>query len=69
MGKNMARNVIVHLANHADLHALTDRVSEFHVNVIERKLHQSDLTTEQKIAVVNKILDDLKSREVNGIIK
>ena len=69
MRKNIVRNVIVHIADNADIHALADRVSEFHVDIIERKLNQSDLTTEQKIAVIDKILDNLKSREINGIIK
>ncbi len=69
MRKNIIRNVIVHVAGNADIHALADKVSEFHADIIERKLNQSDLTTEQKVAVIDKILDALKSREVNGIIK
>lgn len=69
MRKNTIQNVIVHIADNADIHALADRVNEFHLDIIERKLNQSDLSTEQKIAVIDKILDDLKSREINGIIK
>ena len=69
MRKNIVRNVIVHIADNTDIHTLADRVSEFHADIIERKLNQSDLTTEQKIAVIDKILDNLKSREDNGIIK
>ena len=68
MQQNIVQNVAVHITG-SNLCALADRVSEFHAEVIERKLNQSDLTTEQKIAVINKILDDLKSREVDGIIK
>lgn len=69
MRKNSIRNVIVHVAENADIHTLADKVSEFHADIIERKLNQSDLTTEQKIAVIDKIIDALKSSEVNGIIK
>ncbi len=69
MRKNVIRNVVVHVADDADIHALADKVSEFHADIIERKLNQSNLTTAQKIAVIDKIIDDLKSREVNEFIK
>lgn len=69
MYKNRIRNIVVHEPDGRDIHALADKVSEFHADVIERKLNQSNLTTKQKIAVINKIIDVLKSREVNGFIK
>ena len=69
MRKNLVQNVIIHISDNVDIHALADKISEFHADMIERKLNQSDLTTEQKIAALDKIIDDLKSREVNGIIK
>ena len=69
MRKNVVQNVIVHIAEDADISALTDKISGFHVDLIEYRLNQSDLTVKQKIAVVDKILNNLKSREVNGIIK
>lgn len=69
MKKNKIQNVIIHIADNADIHALSDKVNAFHVDVIERRLNQSDLTTEQKIAVIDKIIENLKLREVNGFIK
>lgn len=69
MGKNKINSIIVHRPDDADLLALADRVNEFHVGLIERKLNQSSLTTEQKIAVIDQILRDLKARECAGIIK
>lgn len=69
MRKNIVQKVIVHVADDADLHALAAKVSKFHVEIIERKLSQSNLTTEQKIIVINKVIEHLKSREVNGMIK
>ena len=66
MRKNKVRNVIVHIADNTDIHALADHVSEFHAGMIERKLSQSNLTTQQKIAVINKIIDALKSRETTA---
>lgn len=69
MKKNYAHKVIVHISDDTDIHALSRKVSEFHIDVIERKLNQTNLTTEQKITVIDKILGNLKSREVNGIIK
>lgn len=69
MRNNRIRNVVVPIADNADIHALGDKVSIFHADMIERKLRQSNLSTEQKIAVIDKIIDALKSGETNGIIK
>lgn len=60
MGK--IRQVIVHIADDADLSALTDRVSQYHVEIIARRLKQSDLSVEQKIAVIDRIAEDLRGR-------
>ena len=69
MRKNRIRNVIVHTANQLNFHSLADQMSQFHLDVIERRLGQSGLSTEQKIEIIDKIIVDLKLREVNGIIK
>ena len=69
MGKNIIQNVVIHVPENINFHTLSDRVSDFHVDVIRRRLNQSDLTTEQKVAVIDKIILDLKSREEKGIIK
>ncbi len=69
MRKNRIRNIIVHESDIDGIRALADRVSEFHLEIIERKLKQSGLTTKQKIAVIDKILENLKAREADGFIK
>lgn len=69
MYKNRIRNIVIHEPKSGDMHALADKVSAFHVDIIERRLRQSDLTAVQKIAVIDKIIENLKSREVNGFIK
>lgn len=52
-----------------DLHALSDKINDFHIEIIERKLHSSNLTNQEKVAVIDKILEDLKLREQDGTIK
>ena len=69
MKKNCVQNVIIHVSDNVDFHALSDKITEFHFEVIERRLNSSNLTTEEKITVIDKILESLKSRELNGIIK
>ncbi len=69
MRKNIVQNVIIHITEGTNISSLACRTSEFHVDMIERKLNGLGLTTEQKIAVIDKILDDLKSREVKGFIQ
>lgn len=69
MYQNRIRNIVIHEPDGGAIHALADKVSEFHAEIIERKLYQSDLTTEQKIVVIDRIIKELKSREINGFIK
>lgn len=69
MGKNKIRSIIIHRNNNAHTDSLSSRVNEFHVQVIERKLGQLYSTAEQKIAVIDEIIGNLKLREVNGFIK
>lgn len=69
MRKNQIQHVIIHPADPLNDHSRADQMSQFHLDVIERRLGQSDLSTEQKIEIIDKIIVDLKLREVNGIIK
>lgn len=69
MKRNYVQNVIIHVPENMDFHALSDKINEFHLEVVERRLNSSNLNTGEKIAVIDKILDNLKSRELDGIIK
>lgn len=69
MYKNRVQSIVVHESTSGDHHALADRVNTFHADVIERRLNLSNLTAEQKIAVIEKIIENLKSREIDGFIK
>ena len=57
------------MPDNMDFHALSDKVNGFHAEVIERRLNQSNLTIEQKLAVIDKIIKSLKLRESGGVIK
>ena len=69
MKRNCVQNVIIHISEDVDFQALSDKINEFHLGVVERRLKRADLSTEEKIAVIDEIMDYLKSREINGIIK
>ncbi len=69
MKKNLVQNVLVHVSDKTDFHALADKVSEFHVTIIERRLAQSNLTAEQKIAVLDTIIANFKSKSTDKSIK
>ena len=69
MKKNCVQNVIIHVSDNMDFHELSDKINEFHFEVIERRLNSSNLTTDEKVTVIDKILESLKSRELDGIIK
>ena len=67
MGKNAVRHVIIH-AEKADLNLIADQVSKFHVEVIERRLNQSDLTALQKMKVIEEIIKVLEKGEPNKFV-
>ncbi|MGM9607276.1 MAG: hypothetical protein ACI3XJ_07205 [Oscillospiraceae bacterium] len=57
------RQVIIHTAEDADLSALDDQVSQWHADIIERRLKESGLSADQKIAVIDRIIDYLQNTE------
>lgn len=69
MKKNYVQNIIIHDSEGIDSDTLTNKINKFHAEVIERRLSQSNLTVSDKIQVIDKILESLKSREQNGVIK
>ncbi len=69
MKKNCIQNIIIHVSDNMDSHSLTDKINEFHVEVIERRLSNSNLSVKEKISVIDRILENLKLREHEGIIK
>lgn len=69
MGKNLVRNISVYIDDEADPKALADMMSELHADIIERRLKSSDLSPKQQAEVIDMIIESLRSREQNGLIK
>lgn len=69
MKKNCVQHIIIHTPDNMDFRSLSDKINAFHVEVLERRLNNSNLTVEEKITVIDRILEILKSREHEGIIK
>jgi len=63
MRKNNIQSIIPHIPDNIDSHALSDEISKFHFEIIERRLKQSNLTTGQQITVINKIIENMKSQK------
>ncbi|AMJ41043.1 hypothetical protein SDC9_147604 [bioreactor metagenome] len=61
MRKNKIKNVMVHKADLFDLQPLSNKIVVFHTDIIERKLKQSGLSKKNKLEVLDKIIDNLKS--------
>lgn len=68
MKKNHVQTVIIHMEDCPDPSRLWESVSTFYAGYIGRKLSQSDLTSEQQIAVIDKVIKNLKLREINNQI-
>ena len=69
MKKNLVRSVSVHIKDGADMNALADMISDLHADIIERRLKNSGLSSKQQAEVIDRIIENLKSREQNGLIK
>ncbi|MDE7302480.1 MAG: hypothetical protein K2N60_04070 [Oscillospiraceae bacterium] len=69
MRKNLVRSVSVHIEDGADLNALADMISDLHADIIERKLKNSGLSPKQQAEVIDRMIENLKAREQNGLIK
>lgn len=62
------RNLIIHTPMHMDAASLANKVDALHVELVRRKLKQSSLTAEQKVKVIDIIIDDLHQQEVTGAL-
>jgi hypothetical protein len=69
MKKAQIRNIIPHFVQYEHPRSLSDRIADLHAQVIERKLYQSDLTSAQKMTVIDKIIENLKAGEAKGVIQ
>lgn len=69
MRKNLVRSVSVHIEDGADLNALADMISDLHADIIERRLKNSGLSPKQQAEVIDRIIENLKAREQNGLTK
>ncbi|QNM09335.1 hypothetical protein [Wansuia hejianensis] len=61
MKKNQVKDVIIYPSASPDTCSLANKISEFHYDLIERKLEHSSLPTEQKIEIIINILNALKN--------
>lgn len=69
MRRNYVKKIVIHISHEHSLSSLADKVSQFHGDVIERRLNASNLPTQQKIMVIDQILEKVKLREQTRIIK
>ncbi len=69
MKKNCVQNIVIHIPENINFYSFYNKINEFHFDVIKSSLDNSDLTVDEKIIVIDKILKSLKAREFNGIIK
>lgn len=67
MRKNYVQGIILHTCERTGAPSLADRVSEFHTEIIERRLSASGLSPEQKSAVIDQIIENLKSQLQDSI--
>lgn len=67
MKKLQIRSIVPHFVQYEHPQSLSDRIADLHIQVIERRLSQSDFTTEQKLTIIDKIIENLSAREVQSV--
>lgn len=67
MKKQQIRNIIPHIVQYEHSQPLSDRIADLHAQVIERRLQQMNLTTPQKLTVIDQIIANLKAVEVHSV--
>lgn len=68
MKKPQIRSIIPHFVQDEHSQSLSDRIADLHAQIIESRLDRLDLTTEQKLTVIDQIITKLKSGEVHNVI-
>lgn len=68
MRNNCFHTTVIHIEDNIDFTALSNNINSFHIDLIERKLRNSDFDIDEKIAIIDNIYKQLKSRESDKII-
>lgn len=66
MGKNVAKKVVLHGSPAPGSAGPAGELNAFYVEVVERRLGEWNLTKEQKLAVLDRLVAALKEREKPG---
>ena len=61
-------NVRIHKSTNINNDSAYD-LNKYHVRFIEKSLNELNISREEKVAIIDKIIENLKNRELNGIIK
>ena len=63
MRKNYVQNIVIHEGDKIDKNLREKKIGEFYFSVLERNLHQLPFTTEQKVAVIEKMMEQLERKK------
>lgn len=54
-----AKNVTVDIVENENGDSITEKVNDFHIDVIRRRFDQSNFTLNQKVEILDKIIQNL----------
>lgn len=63
MRKNRVQDIVIHGADSGEARAAAGGMSAFHAELIARRLRQASLTAEERIAVLDRVVAILRSRD------
>ena len=61
MGKLSIKSFFVHSDDEADMSAVADKISDLHMEIIERRLRSSGLSAKQQIEIIVRVIQKLKT--------
>ena len=69
MSKKQISHVIIHRVHSPDRCTRTSKISQFHFDIIERRLEQSQFSNSEKIAIIDGVISNLHARQSNEFIQ
>lgn len=69
MSKTPIKKIEIHIVKDTNFYQKRKEINKIHVEIIKRELNNLNISKDKKLEVLEDIIQSLKSREKNGIIK
>ena len=65
MKKKKTRNIIVHVAQNADSESIADKINDFYIEIVKRRISGNNYTKAKRIKIIDGLMEKIKMRKNN----